>query len=70
MKLRWKIARGMADALDRVGATVAALSLMGAWFTDQIPLSGGVWGILLGIGYILIAVYVKHGIDANEEQAT
>lgn len=66
MRLRWKLARGMADALDRVGATVAALSVMGAWFTDQIPPAGGLWGVILGGGYVLLSIYLKHRIDANK----
>ncbi len=54
-----RIVYGLADALDRVGATLIALSIMGAWFTDQINPPAGVFGLLAGIVTVLLGVYTK-----------
>lgn len=63
-----QIARGVADALDRLGVTVVALSLIGTWFTDQITVTAGIMGVFFGSGTVLLAVYNKVRIDMEKER--
>ena len=63
-----QVARGVADALDRLGVTVVALSVIGTWFTDQITVTAGIVGVFAGSGTVLLAVYNKVSIDAEEEE--
>ncbi len=34
MDFQLRFIRGLADALDRIGATLVALCLVGGWFTE------------------------------------
>lgn len=61
--MKREFARGLADALDRVGATVVALSLIGTWFTEQITLLAGVVGVISGTLTVALGVYTKVMID-------
>lgn len=58
--------KGLADALDRIGSTIAALSVMGAWFTDQIGVSAGIVGLAAGGATIALSVYTKVIIDGSD----
>lgn len=53
------IIHGLADALDRIGATVASLSVIGTWFTDQISAPAGIVGLIAGSLTVLLGVYTK-----------
>jgi len=68
--MKRQIARGLADALDRVGATVVALSLIGTWFTDQITLLAGIVGVVAGTATVVLAVYNKVKIDTDVKDET
>lgn len=63
--IRQQISRGVADALDRIGATVVALSLIGTLFTEQISSVAGSVGIITGVATVLLAIYNKAKIDAD-----
>lgn len=63
MKSRWKIIVGLADALDRVGATLVTLCLLGGWFTEQFTATRALGGIGFGIMFVLLGVYTKSQID-------
>lgn len=65
--MKTKIARGIADALDRIGATLVSLCIIGTWFTEQISGIAGVVGVLLGGATIGLGVYNKAKVDAAEE---
>lgn len=58
-----RIAYGLADALDRVGATLATLCLLGGWFTEQFTWTRALLGIAFGIIFVLLGVYVKGKIE-------
>ena len=62
--MRLTVARGMADALDRIGATVVALSLIGTFFTEQISYTAGTVGVIAGVVTVLLCVYSKAKLDA------
>lgn len=66
--MKQQIARGVADALDRLGVTVVALSLIGTWFTDQITVMAGIMGVFFGSGTVLLAIYNKVRIDMEKER--
>lgn len=63
--MKRRMVRGLADALDRVGATVVALSLIGTWFTEQITLLTGIVGIIAGTVTVVLGVYTKALIDED-----
>ncbi|WP_427047316.1 hypothetical protein [Halomonas casei] len=63
--MRMTVARGMADALDRIGATVVALSLIGTLFTEQISYTAGTVGVVVGVVTVLFCVYSKAKLDAD-----
>ncbi len=64
MRKRTKIFRGIADALDRLGVTIIALSIIGAFFTSQMTLLAGLAGIALGSATTLLGIYNK--VDTEE----
>ncbi|MBS8268076.1 hypothetical protein DYI26_04915 [Halomonas litopenaei] len=61
------VARGFGDFVDRVGATIAALSLMGGLFTPQIPALLSLAGVLLGIGCAALGIYSKKRFSSEED---
>jgi MFS family permease len=54
-----RILYGLADALDRVGATLVTLCLLGGWFTEQFTWARALGGIGFGILFVVLGVYTK-----------
>tara|TARA_B100000929_G_C15334961_1_gene362070 strand:- start:303 stop:542 length:240 start_codon:yes stop_codon:yes gene_type:complete len=61
------VARGFGDFVDRVGATIAALSVMGGLFTSQIPALLSLAGVLLGIGCAALGITTKKRFSSEED---
>lgn len=64
--MKTKMVRGIADALDRIGATVVALSLIGTFFTEQITVLAGTIGMVAGCVTVVLCVYNKAKLDDEE----
>lgn len=61
--MKWKIVHGLADALDRMGATLVTLCLLGGWFTEQFTIVRALLGIGFGIAFVVIGVYTKAQLE-------
>lgn len=55
--------RGFADAADRIGATIVALSIMGGWLLREMHWTIAAIGVLMGLGLVVMGVYTKTRID-------
>lgn len=64
--MKRKMFRGIADALDRLGVTLIALSIIGAFFTSQMTLLAGFVGVLVGSATTVFGVYNKIKTDSKE----
>lgn len=61
-----RLIRALADALDRIGATIVALCIMGGWFIEQIDKPAARLGVALGLALLLVGAYTKCRIDHKE----
>lgn len=60
---------GLGDALDRVGATVLALSLMGGWFSETFTAAKALIGMGIGLLSLLLGIYAKISITKDNQEA-
>lgn len=58
----------MGDALDRIGVTVMALSVMGGWFSEAFTATKALIGMTIGLISLVAGVSAKLWIDKEKRE--
>lgn len=59
----------LGDALDRIGVTVMALSVMGGWFSEAFNATKALIGVTIGLISLVAGISAKLWIDKEKRES-
>lgn len=58
----------LGDALDRIGVTIMALSVIGGWFSEAFTAPKALIGMSIGLFSLLLGFYAKLRIEKDRKE--